>query len=77
MYLALIKSNSFFDHHTFDRHEIQPWELYLDKGQIMSIFIVDYDLYYQYWTLHCDTIKKHVPILHCYRLTLEDLQRMN
>jgi len=26
---------------------------------------------------NCDTIRKYVPILYCYRLTLEDLQRMN
>ncbi len=26
---------------------------------------------------NCDTIRKYVPILHTYRLTLEDLQRMN
>jgi len=25
----------------------------------------------------CDTIRKYVPVLHTYQLTLEDLQQMN
>lgn len=27
--------------------------------------------------IHCDSMRKYAPILHHYRLTLEDLQRMN
>ncbi|WP_321438223.1 hypothetical protein [uncultured Bacteroides sp.] len=53
------------------------WEDYLSKGQIMDIFIVDEELYKKHWSEPCDTIRKYVPVLHRYRLKLEDLQRMN
>ena len=43
----------------------------------LTVFILDGKLYEEYWQQPCDTIRKYVPILHCYQLTLEDLQRMN
>ena len=62
-------------------HEVNirssSWESYLNNGQIMDIFVADAELYEEYWQQPCDTIRKYVPILHNYRLTLEDLQRMN
>jgi len=72
-----IKPNDSFSFFRIDRHEIQPWELYLDRGQILSIWIVKLELMAIYWNTACDTIRKYVPILHCYKLTLEDLQRIN
>jgi hypothetical protein len=50
---------------------------YLKKGQTISVFITDANVFYKYWQQPCDTIRKYVPILYTYRLTLEDLQRMN
>jgi len=38
---------------------------------------MDWEIYKKYWNEPCDTIRKYVPILHRYQLTLEDLQRMN
>ena len=43
----------------------------------LTVFILDGELYGEYWKQSCDTIRKYVPILYCYQLTLEELQRMN
>jgi len=50
------------------------WNSYLKS---LTVFILDGELYEEYWQQPCDTIRKYVPILHTYRLTSEDLQRMN
>jgi hypothetical protein len=50
------------------------WGSYLKS---LTIFILDGKLYDEYCQQPCDTIRKYVPILHTYRLKLEDLQRMN
>ena len=57
-----------------DRENV--WETAMDKHYLQILF-ADYDTFKKYETLPCDTIRKHVPILYCYILTLEDLQRMN
>lgn len=53
------------------------WEDYLDKGQLINIYIASAEVYNPYIAAPCDTIRKYVPILHRYQLKLEDLQRMN
>jgi len=53
------------------------WEASLNRGEIMNILVADAEKYNQYWREPCDTIRKYVPILYRYQLTLEDLQRMN
>lgn len=76
-FVFVVPSNSLYQHYITDRNISQSWETFLDKGQIMSIPIVNSEIFYQYWTEPCDTIRKYVPVLHIYRLTLSDLQRMN
>ncbi len=76
-FVFVVSSDSLYQHYITDGNILQSWEKYLDKGQIMTIPIVDAEIFYQYWTESCDTIRKHVPILHTYRLTLADLQQMN
>lgn len=43
----------------------------------LQILFIDGESYEKYMTAPCDTICKYVPVLHCYQLTLSDLQRMN
>lgn len=45
--------------------------------KILTVFLLDGKQYSEYWQQPCDTIRKYVPVLHTYRLTLADLQRMN
>jgi len=45
--------------------------------KLLTVFVLDGELYEEYWQQPCDTIRKYVPILHRYQLTLADLQRMN
>jgi hypothetical protein len=67
-----VKSDSTFKLNNGDAYS--SWDNYLKS---LTIFILDGELYEEYWQQPCDTIRKYVPILHTYRLTLEDLQRMN
>ena len=56
------------------------WELFFKKWDVIELLVADYETSYQYefeMKLPCDTIRKYLPVLHCYELTLEDLQRMN
>ena len=53
------------------------WETDLKGLLYIQFLIMDYEIYGKYIGTPCETIRKNVPILHCYRLTLEDLQRMN
>jgi len=72
-----ISANSFIDFFCLDGNRIICWENVLNKGKTIHIFFVDIELYEQYWKQPFDTLLKYVPVLHCYRLKLEDLQRMN
>ena len=67
-----VESNSTFKLGTGDVHS--SWDNFLNS---LTVFILDGELYDEYWQQPCDTIRKYVPILHTYRLTLSDLQRMN
>jgi hypothetical protein len=54
------------------------WETDFNNGILFVQFLImDAEIYDSYITAPCDTIRKYVPILHRYQLTLEDLQRMN
>jgi hypothetical protein len=54
------------------------WEKEFSSGtHYLRFLIMDIKTYKRYMKEPCDTIRKYVPILHTYRLTLEDLQRMN
>jgi hypothetical protein len=73
--LTTIKADSLFSLGAPNNRGI--WEYFFhNESMILSISIgesnYDYDQY-----IPCDTIRKYIPILHNYRLTLEDLNRMN
>ena len=54
------------------------WETDFRAIPYIQYLIMDGDIYKDFINPpNCDTIRKYVPILHRYRLTLEDLQRMN
>ena len=56
------------------------WEGEMKGCSHLQFLIMDWDIYDKHdeWIEgRCDTIRKYVPILHRYQLTLEDLQRMN
>jgi hypothetical protein len=67
-----IESNATFN--LDDGDVYSSWDGFLET---LTVFILDGELYNEYWQQPCDTIRKYVPILHRYQLTLEDLQRMN
>ena len=60
--------------YNFLRH---TWETELKGLLYVQFLIMDGEIYGKYIGTSCETIRKNVPILHCYRLSLEDLQRMN
>jgi len=53
------------------------WEVDFKGMDFIQFVVMDGETYRKYLATPCDTIRKYVPVLHCYRLTLEDLQRMN
>ena len=53
------------------------WEDSFNVIPFLQFLIMDGDIYEQHYKEPCDTVRKYVPILHCYQLTLADLQRMN
>ncbi|MCB9017426.1 MAG: hypothetical protein H6544_02305 [Prevotellaceae bacterium] len=62
---------------TYEFEKIRhSWEQELD-GYYIQLLLMDAETFDQYISAPCDTIRKYVPVLHTYRLTLEDLERMN
>lgn len=53
------------------------WERDLENEYYIQFLVLDNEKFRKYYSEPCDTIRKYVPITYCYRLTLEDLQRMN
>jgi len=72
--LGSIHSNSSFEFRFDNRGN--TWEAGLNT-HYLQIMLMDESVYLQYHLESCDTIRKYAPILHTYRLTLSDLQRMN
>ena len=53
-----------------------PWEAVLDTNYL-HVVVTDYNLSMQYNYDSCDSIRKYVPILHHYILTVKDLDRIH
>ena len=53
------------------------WEIDLANEDYIQFLVLDGEKFTKYYRAPCDSVRKYVPILDCYRLTLEDLQRMN
>jgi hypothetical protein len=62
---------------TYKFYDRDTWETGLNTKHYLQLILMDRDIYWQYRLESCDTIRKYVPILHRYQLTLEDLKRMN
>src|SRR5690554_1914496 len=63
--------------HEFKSLSNSGWESDFKTIPYIQYSVVDIEAYDNYISAPCDTIRKYVPILHIYKLTLEDLQRMN
>ena len=53
------------------------WETDFNAIPFIQFLVMDDETFVEYWMAPCDTIRKNVPVLHRYQLTLADLQRMN
>jgi hypothetical protein len=53
------------------------WEDELGTSTYLQIMLVDRDSLLKYPTSQCDTFKKYAPVLHAYRLTVEELNQRN
>jgi hypothetical protein len=53
------------------------WEIDFNAMSYIQFLVMDAETYDIYIAEPCDTIRKYVPILHRYQLTLADLQRMD
>ena len=55
------------------------WETDFQFIPFYQLLVFDNEAFERYAlpNYDCDSIRKYVPVLHCYRLTLEDLERMN
>ena len=53
------------------------WEVNLNSLYYIRFLVMDGNKLNHYYMDPCDTIRKYVPVLHTYHLTLADLQRMN
>ena len=69
-----IQSNSSYKFDYDDRGN--NWDAGLNS-HYLQIMLMDAETFEQYVSEPCETIREKVPILHTYRLTLSDLQRMN
>jgi len=58
-------------------NRVNGWESDLNNSYYIQFLIMDGDKFTQHYREPCDSVRKYVPILYCYRLKLEDLQRMN
>jgi len=72
-----IPADSLFNFPSGESHRGGTWEDDFRTIPFIQFLIMDDELLWQYHLEPCDTIRKHVPVLHLYRLTLKDLQRMN
>ena len=69
-----IDANSQFKFEFDDRGN--NWDDKLNS-QYLQITVMNLETFDRYKGEACDTIRKYVPVLQTYRLTLADLQRMN
>jgi len=53
------------------------WDGELNNDRYLQLTIIDKDSALEYFSSECDTFRKYVPVLHRYRLTLEDLEQRN
>jgi len=77
MFSMTIDVDSIFLFESSDKYKI--WENDFEVIPFIQYLVMEKSIYEKYAlpNFDCDTIRKYVPVLHCYRLKLEDLQRMN
>jgi hypothetical protein len=55
----------------------RTWEYELGNSDYLQIMLVDRDSLFKYPVSQCDTFKKYAPVLHTYRLSVEELNKRN
>ena len=70
---TILKDSLFLLHSVDDT----GWEADFNFRPCMIFLLMDKENYHQYRNEPCDTIRKYVPILHRYRVSLEDMEQMN
>ncbi len=58
-------------------HEMPGWDRILNDTIFLDLYVMDEKCFSRWHCQGCDSIKKNVPILHNYRLTREDLKKLN
>ena len=53
------------------------WEDILADEYYLQFLVLDNEKFRKSYAAPCDSVRKYVPIIGCYRLTPEDLHRMN
>ena len=54
------------------------WRRELYGGRILQILVIeDGDKFLKYWPSHEDTLRKYLPVVQRYHLTIKDLERLN
>ena len=54
------------------------WRRELYGGRILQILVIeDGDQFLKYWPSHEDTLRKYVPVVQPYHLTIKDLERLH
>ncbi|MDR1897737.1 MAG: hypothetical protein LBR10_13200 [Prevotellaceae bacterium] len=77
LFATHIPANSTYLFECGNIHRGKAWEDDFKVIPYIQFLILNDNIYQQYYLEPCDTIRKYVPILHRYQLTLEDLQRMD
>lgn len=70
---TILKDSSYLDPSVDDT----GWEADFKLSPYMTFMFMDKENYHQYQGKPCDTIRKYVPILHHYRVSLEDMEQAN
>jgi len=75
---ALYELKSYVESYsTFKLNDGDAYSSWDSAMKTLTIFILDGELYEKYWQKPCDTIRKYVPILQRYQLSLTELQQLN
>ena len=65
-------------HYLYSATTNSDWRRELYGGRILQILVIeDGDQFLKYWPSHEDTLRKYVPVVQRYHLTIKDLERLH
>lgn len=75
VYLIKVKNKEYY---LYSATTNSDWRRELYGGRILQILVIeDGDKFLKYWPSHEDTLRKYVPVVQRYHLTIKDLERLN